>query len=347
LGSAGYQVPPGISDATVPNPIFNLTPAATVDEGNNWINISWGPLALTHPVTGATLGNYALAAGSPAIDYIGSSATTYDAAPSTDFFGNPRKTLANPCVDVGAVDISAGPTCGGSSPSASVTGSGDFGNWAAGTTSNVHTFTVTNTGGVALAGGTFTFGGGTPQPFTRATLAQGGGGTCGVTLAVGASCTFNVVFTPASATSFSRTLTVAYTSATVTGSPVTLTGTGVANRATVSITPNPLTIVLASGQGNGTGTVTLTNTAPSGSAQVAVSNVTVLGGLFIDYFFSAVSGQDNCTGAVLAPGGNCTVGVRFTNVFAARNGSNRTGTIRFTDNAAGSPQSGSLIGQAN
>ena len=45
----GYQVPPGISDATVPNPIFNLTPAATVDEGNNWINISWGPLALTNP----------------------------------------------------------------------------------------------------------------------------------------------------------------------------------------------------------------------------------------------------------------------------------------------------------
>ena len=45
LVSLGYQVPPGISDATVPNPIFNLTPAATVDEGNNWINMSWGPLA--------------------------------------------------------------------------------------------------------------------------------------------------------------------------------------------------------------------------------------------------------------------------------------------------------------
>jgi len=34
------------------------------------------------------------------------------------------------------------------------------------------------------------------------------------------------VFTPPTATSFSRTLTVAYTGATVTGSPVTLTGTG-------------------------------------------------------------------------------------------------------------------------
>jgi len=98
LGSMGYQVPPGISDATVPNPIFNLTPAATVDEGNNWINISWGPLAMTNPVTGAQLGNYALASSSPAIDFIpctvtlgGCQATNeVGHAPTTDFFGNPR-----------------------------------------------------------------------------------------------------------------------------------------------------------------------------------------------------------------------------------------------------------------
>ena len=49
---------------------------------------------------------------------------------------------------------------------------------------------------------------------------------------------YNVVFTPGSAAAFSRTLTVSYTGATVTGSPVTLTGTGVLNRATVSISPN-------------------------------------------------------------------------------------------------------------
>ena len=69
-GFPGWQVPPGLSDATVPNPIFNLTPTATVDEGNNWVNISWGPLSETNPVSGVTLGNYALAAGSPAIDHI-------------------------------------------------------------------------------------------------------------------------------------------------------------------------------------------------------------------------------------------------------------------------------------
>jgi len=109
-GGMGYQVPPGISDATVPNPIFNLTPAATVDEGNNWINIAWGPLAMTNPVTNVTLGNYAPGAGSPVINYIPSSATTnYNEAPSLDFFGNARKS--NNAVDAGAVEFGA--TAGG------------------------------------------------------------------------------------------------------------------------------------------------------------------------------------------------------------------------------------------
>jgi len=65
----GWQVPPGIFDATVQNPIFNLNPGATVDEGNNWINISWGPMAATNPITGAVLGNYALASNaSPVVN---------------------------------------------------------------------------------------------------------------------------------------------------------------------------------------------------------------------------------------------------------------------------------------
>jgi hypothetical protein len=108
--SMGYQVPPGISDATVPNPIFNLTPAATVDEGNNWINLSWGPLAENNAVNNTVLGNYALAAGSPAINYIPTTASTYSAAPPTDFFGNPRPAAGNPAIDVGAVEFQAAVT---------------------------------------------------------------------------------------------------------------------------------------------------------------------------------------------------------------------------------------------
>jgi hypothetical protein len=102
-------VPPGISDATVPNPIFNLTPAATVDEGNNWINMTWGPLAMTNPVNGAVLGNYALAPGSPAIDYIPTTAGTYSVATwptqQYDFFGKQRPDAAiTTRIDVGAVE---------------------------------------------------------------------------------------------------------------------------------------------------------------------------------------------------------------------------------------------------
>jgi hypothetical protein len=121
FGGLGWQVPPGIADATVPNPIFNLAPTATVDEGNNWVNISWGPLAETNPVTGAVLGNYALTATSPAINYItpALSATTYAAAPSLDFFGNSRKT--NNAVDVGAVEFTSGGGGGGGGNSGTLT----------------------------------------------------------------------------------------------------------------------------------------------------------------------------------------------------------------------------------
>jgi hypothetical protein len=86
-----------------------------VDEGNNWINVSWGPLALSNPAlnsgTGSTgtgnwgsgplFGNYALNAGSPAIDYV----PVAQPHPATDFFGNPRPDPANPThFDPGAVE---------------------------------------------------------------------------------------------------------------------------------------------------------------------------------------------------------------------------------------------------
>ena len=105
FGGTGFQVPPGISDATVPTPTSSLSPSATVDEGNNWVNINWGPLSLSNPVTGTTLGNYALSQGSPAIDYVPTNTAAGAAAPVTDFFGNPRPdpAVANK-FDIGAVE---------------------------------------------------------------------------------------------------------------------------------------------------------------------------------------------------------------------------------------------------
>ena len=70
-------------------------------------------------------------------------------------------------------------------------------------------------------------------------------------------------------------------------------------------------------------------------------------GTFMLYNFSvgALAGPNTCTGATLAPGASCIVTVRFMNLLGAR-GTNRAGTITFTDNGAASPQSGSLIGFA-
>src|SRR5215469_7374764 len=119
--TALYQVPPGIADATVPNPIFNLQPSATVDEGNNWINISWGPLSMTNPSVlgadgnyggGPVLGNYSLLGTSPVINLIpcappvGACPVTGEvvAIPATDFFGNPRPDQGNN-FDPGAAEV--------------------------------------------------------------------------------------------------------------------------------------------------------------------------------------------------------------------------------------------------
>ena len=64
----------------------SITPAATIDEGNNWINLGWGPLAVVSPVDGHTvLGNYSIGGSSTAINQ-----GTNSGAPDHDFFGNPR-----------------------------------------------------------------------------------------------------------------------------------------------------------------------------------------------------------------------------------------------------------------
>jgi hypothetical protein len=231
-------------------------------------------------------------------------------------------------------------------PAASVTGGPlVFGNQVTGSTSAPQTLTVTNTGNVALTAGTFTFGAG--QPFSRP--AGGAGGSCpasgGATLPVASACTINVVFKPTATGAAAGTLTVAYAGTTVTGSPVSLSGSGTAP-ASVSITPNPLTVTLPTGVNTGTGTVTLKNTAAPGGASVTITGVNVAGGTFMTFFFNKVLGSDHCTGTSLAPGATCTVGVRFTNMGSAR-GQNRPGTITFTDNGAANPQVGALIGHAN
>ena len=123
-GPHGFGVPPGIADSLAGQPLFSLVPSATVDEGNNWINVSWGPLSMSNTsLTGGTygnyggglpLGNYVPTAGSPAVSHIPCPANARPCVPPgfapgvttplTDFFGHPRPD-GNGAFDVGAVEI--------------------------------------------------------------------------------------------------------------------------------------------------------------------------------------------------------------------------------------------------
>jgi hypothetical protein len=338
FGGTGYQVPPGISDATVPNPVFSLTPAATVDEGNNWINISWGPLSMANPVTNVVLGNYAPAAGSPVINYIPSTATTnFNEAPTFDFFHNLRKT--NGFVDAGAVEFAAGPP----TATLSVTGGPlNFGNVATGTTSAARTLTLHNTGTAAGTGITLAFS--SPQ-YSRS------GGTCGATLNAGTTCTINVVFSPTAVGALPATLTIT-ANVTVSGSPVTLTGTGVAAVVSAALTPTSRNFGNAT-RGVGvlgapTQVFTLTNTG-----NVTLTGITqaTLGGTDPTEF-SIVRLISTCGPAgggqllgqtTLAPGAACVVTVQFRPLTTQTTGA-KSATVSVTDVAG--TQTSTLTGTA-
>lgn len=348
----GFNAPPGASETTGLTTLFvfnGIQPTATVDEGHNWLNLTYGPLTLGRSATigfapektvlrnatGSAGGAYTIAGDSAAIN--GGSTSTGIAQLGTDYFGNTRGGRN----DIGAVQFAGTLSAAAASVSP---GALAFGNWAVGTASSVLNVTVSNTGTTGLAGMTY---GGVAAPFSRVTTGTfpAGAPNCAATLAAGASCTLKLQFAPTAASASSGTLTIASTTAgaAITPATVSLTGAGVANRSTVSISAP--TITLPAGALTGTGLVTFTNTALAGSSQVNVTNTTVSGGRLLTYNFIAVAGGDGCTGVPLAPGASCTVSVRFTNVGSAR-GSNRTGTITFTDTGVGSPQSATLTGYA-
>ena len=193
FASGGYQVPPGTNEGTVPVPVFSLLPGATVDEGNNWVNMKWGPLAMTSPMApnGAALFNYAPAAA------------RRRSMPSRPLQPHPchgllRKSAAESSqsqhVDVGAVEFQGtiAPTYSISVNPTSLA----FGAVALNQTANL-TLTVTNTGNQQLTTGTFTFA--PTTPFTR------NGGTCGATLNAAANCTVIVRFAPTTSNAFNAT----------------------------------------------------------------------------------------------------------------------------------------------
>jgi hypothetical protein len=212
------------------------------------------------------------------------------------------------------------PGCGGGGSPAvalSVT-SLSFGKRVLGTTSPAKNVKLTNTGTAVLNIASITISG------DFAISAK----TCGATVAVGASCTVSVTFTPAAIGIRSGILTF-NDNAPNTPQTVQLTGTGTA----ISLTPTSLSF--------GTVTVGTTSAAKSitvknvGTALVTFTGFSIAGTNPGDYQISG-----NTCGSSIAGGASCVVSIQFKPTATGT----RKGTLRVADNGGGSPQTAALTG---
>lgn len=193
-----------------------------------------------------------------------------------------------------------------------------FGNQTVGTTSATKTVTVSNTGNAALTLGGFSFSG--VGDFKETAT------TCGASLAAGATCTFNIVFTPLIAGALSDAVQITSNTSGV-APTVALTGTGVAP-AVPAVTLTPVSLAFANqiqGTSSAAQTVTVANT---GDAPLTGISIT----LSANYTFTTTCG------ATLAAGANCSISVTFSPTTTG----SLPGQVLIADNAAGSPQSVTL-----
>jgi hypothetical protein len=223
--------------------------------------------------------------------------------------------------------VTTGLTNSSTGPAASLTSSLSFPNTPVGTTSAALAATLSNTGNATLNNIVPSITGANPSDFAITT----GSNACGSTLAAGSNCSIYVTFTPASASSFTATLSVADNAS---GSPQTssLTGTGTAPAASLtsslsfpSTTVGTTSAAMAATLSN-SGNATLNNIAPS-----------ITGANPSDF---AITTGSNACGSTLAAGSSCSIYVTFTPASA----SSFSATLSVADSASGSPQMSALTG---
>jgi hypothetical protein len=188
-----------------------------------------------------------------------------------------------------------------------------------GTTSAAQTVTLTNGSTAAL---TFT------SIAVTGDFAQTN--TCGSSLAAGATCTISVMFTPTAAGSRTGSVTLTDNAA---GSPQTVALSGIGTAPAVSLSA-PLTFTAQMvGSTSSAQTITLTN---SGTANLTFGALPAVSGPFA----IAASGTTCSTANPIAPTSTCTVAVTFT----PTSGGAVPGSVTFSDDAPGSPQTVTLSG---
>jgi sugar lactone lactonase YvrE len=239
---------------------------------------------------------------------------------------------------IGGIAVFGQPQSGVASPVVIAPTSLTFTSQAPGTTSAPQSVTVSNTGTTAINFAGFTVTGTNAGDFavplpTSGTMCNPAG-----TLAVGASCTINVLFTPTAVGNRTATLNVADN---VTGSPqtVALTGTG-AGPATVTVAPSSLTF--ASQPVNSTSpaqSVTVTN---AGTGPVTFTSFSITGTNSSSFALASGTNACNPTGT-LAASASCTISVTFTPTATGE----LVATLSIADSATGSPQTVALNGTGN
>jgi Bacterial Ig domain len=343
LGTMGWLVPPGTNETNaLPSPVFSLTPSATVDEGNNWINLRWGPLALADPDTASgrgILGNYAIATGSSAIDRIPSNAgTAYSVAPDRDYFGHARK--GNNAVDAGAVEFQT--------PVVAPNVSFAANNFSFGTirvpvlgVGPTHDFVLSNAAGA----GPFTVGAVTVSGTGFSQIQAGGGVTncnAGTVVAAGANCTVRVRIGSTANGVFAGSLVVTGTDAggndaAVTNSPVSLSGTIYEIDLGSSATSGVLSSLAFNTGTNANRTITVRNW---GTGAISLASVTFTGTDGANFARSGGTCGASLNGTII-PGfipNSCTIIVHFT----AGAKANYSATFNLNDNDSVTSQTISL-----
>jgi len=187
------------------------------------------------------------------------------------------------------------------------------------------------TGTGALVISSITFGGANTTDFTQTN-------NCGTTVAVGATCTINVVFDPTSVTPPARTATLIITD-NAADSPQSVAVTGTAIAPAISLTPGSLTFASqALGTQSAPQTVTIKNT---GTAPLSFTGTGITIGGANAGDFAIVAAGDTCSTS-LAPAATCSFNVVYNPAAAGTS----TASIVVADNVLPSPQLVSLSGTA-
>jgi hypothetical protein len=197
-----------------------------------------------------------------------------------------------------------------------------FLNQQPGVASPPQTLTITNTGGAPIANLDFAFTGAAAASYSLGAV------TCGATLAAGASCTAQVIFTPSGTGPVSAALNISSSTLGVQAVAVPLNGSGTVS-GSLTVSPSLIAFGVAGvGQSSTAQSVTLTNSTTSTipSVSLAVSSP-----------FSLAT--NSCTGS-LAPGANCTAPV----VFSPTATGPVSGTLTITSAALASPVTVALTG---